>query len=131
MQSYHIISYDITNQKTKFVDKTHLIGMVFLRIVWVRQQPDKETHVRKIALILSILAFSSAAVFARGSGGGHSGSHVSSGGSHSVSGYTKRDGTHVAPHHATNPNNTKRDNWSSKPNVNPYTGKEGTKDPNR
>ena len=54
---------------------------------------------------------------------------LSSGGSHSVSGHFKKNGTYVAPHHATNPNQTQRDNWSSKPNVNPYTGKQGTKEP--
>lgn len=55
----------------------------------------------------------------------------SSGSSGSVRGYTKKNGTHVAPHHRTAPNNTQRDNWSSKPNTNPYTGKEGTKEPQR
>lgn len=50
-------------------------------------------------------------------------------GSHSVKGYTKKDGTYVAPHKQTNPNGTKRDNWSTKGNVNPYTGKPGTKNP--
>ena len=54
----------------------------------------------------------------------------SSGGSHSVKGYTKKDGTYVAPHMQTNPNSTKTDNWSTKGNVNPYTGKPGTKSPN-
>lgn len=49
--------------------------------------------------------------------------------SHAVKGYTKKDGTYVAPSHATNPNGSKTDNYSSKGNVNPYTGKEGTKDP--
>ena len=53
----------------------------------------------------------------------------SNGGSHSVNGHFKKNGTYVAPHHATNPNNTERDNWSSKPNVNPYTGKQGVKEP--
>lgn len=53
------------------------------------------------------------------------------GGSHGVKGYTKKDGTYVAPHHQTNPNSTKRDNYSSKGNVNPYTGKEGTKTPDK
>ncbi|WP_445145034.1 hypothetical protein [Dyella sp. Tek66A03] len=45
------------------------------------------------------------------------------------SGYTKQNGTYVAPHYQTAPNQTKTDNWSSRPNVNPYTGKAGTKDP--
>ncbi len=53
----------------------------------------------------------------------------SSGGvSHSVKGHVKKDGTYVQPHRATNPNQTQRDNWSSKPNVNPYTSKPGTKE---
>ena len=50
------------------------------------------------------------------------------GGSHSVNGYVKKNGTYVQPHHATNPNQTQKDNWSSKPNVNPYNGKPGTKE---
>lgn len=51
-----------------------------------------------------------------------------SAGSHSVKGYIKKDGTYVAPHRQTNSNSTQKDNWSSKPNVNPYTGKQGTKE---
>jgi hypothetical protein len=46
-----------------------------------------------------------------------------------VNGYTKRDGSYVAPHHRSDPNRTQRDNYSSKPNVNPYNGKRGTKEP--
>jgi hypothetical protein len=52
----------------------------------------------------------------------------SSGGSHAVKGHFKKDGKYVQPHRATNPNQTQKDNWSSKPNVNPYTGKPGTKE---
>ena len=50
-------------------------------------------------------------------------------GSHAKNGYIKKDGTYVAPSQATNPNATKLDNYSSKGNVNPYTGKEGSVDP--
>ena len=46
-----------------------------------------------------------------------------------VKGYTKKDGTYVAPHHRSSPNHTKTDNYSSKGSTNPYTGKEGTRDP--
>ena len=53
----------------------------------------------------------------------------SSGGSHSVRGHARKDGTYVQPHRATNQNKTQRDNWSSKPNVNPYNGKPGSKEP--
>lgn len=51
----------------------------------------------------------------------------SSDGSIKVDGYTKKDGTYVAPHNRTAPNATKNDNWSTKGNVNPYTGQPGTK----
>jgi hypothetical protein len=44
-----------------------------------------------------------------------------------VRGYTKQNGTYVAPHVQTAPNATKADNYSTKGNVNPYTGKKGTK----
>ena len=47
----------------------------------------------------------------------------------SVKGYTKKNGTYVQPHQRTNPNKTKLDNWSTKGNVNPHTGKKGTVDP--
>lgn len=45
----------------------------------------------------------------------------------SVKGYTRADGTYVAPHMRSSPNSTASDNWSTKGNVNPYTGKAGTK----
>lgn len=44
-----------------------------------------------------------------------------------VKGYFKGDGTYVAPHYRSNPNSNFNDNWSTKPNVNPYTGKRGKK----
>jgi hypothetical protein len=46
-----------------------------------------------------------------------------------VNGYTKKDGTYVAPHERTAPNHTNLDNYSTKGNVNPYTGQPGTKEP--
>lgn len=46
-----------------------------------------------------------------------------------VGGYFRSNGTYVMPHYQAAPNATKLDNWSSKPNVNPYTGKQGPKDP--
>ena len=87
---------------------------------------------KSIIVLTAVLAVSSTA-FARGGGGHSSSGHSSysssygSSGSHSTSGYTKSNGTYVAPSHATNPNGTKADNWSTRGNVNPYTGKPGTK----
>ena len=47
-----------------------------------------------------------------------------------VSGYQRRDGTYVQPYHRTEPNSTRMDNYSTRPNVNPYTGQTGTENPN-
>ncbi len=44
-----------------------------------------------------------------------------------VNGYTKSNGTYVQGHYRTSPNSTVNDNWSTSGNVNPYTGKTGTK----
>jgi hypothetical protein len=44
-----------------------------------------------------------------------------------VKGYTKHDGTHVDAYDRTSKDNTKADNWSTKGNINPETGKPGTK----
>ena len=44
-----------------------------------------------------------------------------------VKGYVKNNGTYVQPYVRTSPNNTVKDNWSTYPNVNPYTGQTGTK----
>lgn len=47
--------------------------------------------------------------------------------SHRTKSYVTKKGTYVPSHRATNPNKSKADNWSSKGNSNPYTGKNGTK----
>jgi hypothetical protein len=47
-----------------------------------------------------------------------------------VKGYQKSDGTYVEPHFRSAPNNSASDNWSTKGNTNPYTGKAGTKSTN-
>jgi hypothetical protein len=49
--------------------------------------------------------------------------------SHAVRGHTTKKGTYVAPTRATNPNRTKRDNYSTKGNTNPKSGRRGTRNP--
>jgi len=44
-----------------------------------------------------------------------------------VHGYTRSDGTYVAPHYRSNPDGNFYNNWSTFPNVNPYTGRVGTR----
>lgn len=46
---------------------------------------------------------------------------------HLVSGYYRRDGHFVQPYHATNADGTLNNNFSTRGNVNPYTGVAGTK----
>ena len=43
-----------------------------------------------------------------------------------VRGYYRKSGTYVQPHQRTFPNQTKLDNYSTFPNINPHTGKTGT-----
>lgn len=45
----------------------------------------------------------------------------------SVKGYFKSDGTYVQPHYRTTPDSSRMNNWSTQGNVNPYSGKSGTK----
>jgi len=76
----------------------------------------------------------------RGGGGGGSSHHSSSGrshtaatgtgsshSSHAVKGYTTKRGTYVAPHRQSTADSTQRNNWSTKGNANPSTGRAGTK----
>lgn len=44
-----------------------------------------------------------------------------------VRGYYRKDGTYVRPHYRSNPDGNFWNNWSTVGNVNPYTGKPGTK----
>lgn len=97
---------------------------------------------KKILLLVLVLVFTISAPSAYARGGGHASgyssgkSHYSSGahmGSRSgevhVRGYTKKDGTYVAPHYRSAPDGTRNNNWSTKGVINPHTGKEGTKNP--
>ena len=43
-----------------------------------------------------------------------------------VNGYYRSDGIYVQGHYRSSPDSSRYDNYSSKGNVNPYTGKKGT-----
>jgi len=91
---------------------------------------------KTVLILVSACSLSSGAIAKGGSGGSHysppaphsspSAGHVNSQ-NHSIQGYVKKDGTYVAPSHATNPNGTTKDNYTHQGNVNPYTGAVGTK----
>jgi hypothetical protein len=74
---------------------------------------------RPLLAVLLSLAIAVPALAGRKSGG--------SGGDVSVRGYTRKDGTYVEPYHRSAPDGDFWNNWSTKGNINPYTGKEGTK----
>lgn len=46
-----------------------------------------------------------------------------------VPGYLRRDGTYVQPHYRSAPDHTPDNNWSTRGNLNPYTGQYGTHTP--
>jgi len=46
-----------------------------------------------------------------------------------VKGHFRSDGTYVQPHMRSAPDSSYNNNWSTQPNVNPYTGQQGTQQP--
>lgn len=50
-----------------------------------------------------------------------------SGGTVHVRGHVTKTGRYVPPHTRTAPNRSKADNYSTRGNANPYSGKKGTK----
>ena len=44
-----------------------------------------------------------------------------------VRGHFRSNGTYVQPHYRSNPDGNFSNNWSTYPNVNPYTGSVGTR----
>ena len=85
-----------------------------------------------IAMVVFSVAVPSVSNAKGKSGGYSSDSYSSSPGtgakssSTHVSGYTRKDGTQVSGHERSTPDKSFENNWTTKPNVNPYTGKEGT-----
>jgi hypothetical protein len=51
--------------------------------------------------------------------------------SEKVHSYTKKNGTNLESYHRSKANGTEKDNYSSKGNTNPYTGKKGYKAPKK
>jgi len=49
--------------------------------------------------------------------------------SYRVRGYTRSSGTYVQPYYKTSPNYTRWDNYSTRGNYNPYSGRYGTRNP--
>jgi hypothetical protein len=88
----------------------------------------------RTALAIILVVASSTAAFAQyGYGSRNSGSYGygtgSNSNSHYVDSYTTRNGTHVDGHYRTKRNDTTLDNYGTRGNYNPYTGRTGTRNP--
>jgi hypothetical protein len=46
-----------------------------------------------------------------------------------VRGHFRGNGTYVQPYHRSSRDNNPNNNWSTRPNINPYTGRQGTQAP--
>ncbi len=68
-----------------------------------------QTTMKRIILIAALAAFSTAAMADK-----------------YVKGYTRSDGSYVAPHYRSDANSNRYDNYSSSGNSNPYTGQRGS-----
>lgn len=82
-----------------------------------------------IVTCLSLMATGAFAQFGTNTGGFGQQGIGSNPNSHSVSPYSTSRGSTVGGHHSTNPNNTQLDNYSTRGNINPYTGQVGTRAP--
>ncbi len=71
---------------------------------------------RRITEALMIVLFATVALWA---------SIIEAGGAVSVRGYTRSNGTYVAPHYRSAPDGVFGNNWSTFGNINPHTGKPG------
>lgn len=71
-----------------------------------------------LGLALAAPAFAKSSSYSPGTGSKSS--------STQVHGYVKKDGTYVEPHQRSTPDHKFDNNWSTKGNANPYTGKDGS-----
>ena len=98
----------------------------------------KQSHAGKIwlaiiAAVIGLFWYSNSSVSSQPSHGYSSNSYVGlparTHGGVPVRGYVRKNGTYVAPHYRTAADGLRGNNWSTKGNTNPYTGKPGTRYP--
>ncbi len=78
---------------------------------------------QKVGLCVLVCMFAVACMTTADARGHRGGSHSSS----HVHGYYRSNGTYVSPHYRSGRDGYHNNNWSVRGNVNPYTGKSGTK----
>ena len=85
--------------------------------------------IAKVGLMVVVVALASATSMTHAKGRNSSKSESSSSATpkeHSVSGYTRSNGTQVRAHDRSNPDGARNNNWTTEGNTNPHTGKDGT-----
>lgn len=82
----------------------------------------REKNMKKLILVVASLV--ALVGVSSAEAGGHRGEYHSS--SH-VNGYYRSNGSYVSPHYRSGRDGYHNNNWSVQGNVNPYTGKPGTK----
>jgi hypothetical protein len=83
-------------------------------------------------MILALLAGTTLALgsaVAMAEAGSRSSRAYSYGGDVYVQPHARNDGSYVQPHYRSAPNESRYDNYSTRGNYNPYTGKAGTRSP--
>jgi hypothetical protein len=117
----------LLRQKQKLLDIIYMGIFTYYKGFWIKKRGISMFARRVLTIVLSallVIGFSNSS-FARG---GHGSSHSShSSGDVHVNGYYNSHGTYVAPHMRSHPDGNFYNNWSTKGNVNPYTGEWGTK----
>lgn len=78
---------------------------------------------RKLILLAAAAVFTLVFATSAAAGGHRGGYHAAS----RVNGYYRSNGTYVSPHYRSGRDGYHNNNWSVQGNVNPYTGKPGTK----
>lgn len=79
---------------------------------------------KKLILLTALAVFAAVSVSSAQAGGRRGGGYHAT--SH-VNGYYRSNGTYVSPHYRSGRDGYHNNNWSVQGNVNPYTGKPGTK----
>ena len=101
-----------TGQKKKHKYKLEYMGYFY------RWERNMRQLILVVASLVALVGVTSAEA------GGHRGGYHSS--SH-VNGYYRSNGSYVSPHYRSGRDGYHNNNWSVQGNVNPYTGKPGTK----
>ena len=91
---------------------------IIIRYTKKLMEANNERAISIFVDIILVFTFLTTDTFAKGESYGNT----------RVRGHIRKNGSVVTPHMRTKPDKSKFNNWNTKGNINPYTGKEGTQD---